>query len=69
MFPEMIELFSRKPDGFSLPEDAHLTPIPVDQELESLSAILLDEGYYEFIRQGKRMVEGLAILKPSTSLC
>lgn len=48
-FPYMIELFSRKPDGVLLNEPAHLTPIPVEDELESLSAILLNDDYYDYI--------------------
>lgn len=48
-FPEMIELFSRKPDAVLLYEPAHLTPIPVDAELASLSAILLSDDYYNYI--------------------
>lgn len=47
-YPKQIELFSRTPDGIVLPEDAHLTPIPMDEGLSSLSAILLDEGFYQF---------------------
>lgn len=47
-FPNQIELFSRIPDMISLPEDAHLTPIPVGEELSSFSAILLDDSYYHY---------------------
>ena len=42
----MIELFSRKPDAILLNEPAHLTPIPVEADLSSLSAILLSDDYY-----------------------
>jgi hypothetical protein len=64
LYPEMIELFSRKPDGFELPEHAHLTPLPVDEEVSSLSAILLDDAYYEFVRSGVQEIEGLSLLGP-----
>lgn len=47
-FPNQIELFARIPDMISLPEDAHLTPIPVGEELSSFSAILLDDSYYQY---------------------
>ena len=53
-FPYMLELFSRKPDALSIADDNHLTPIPINDEVASLSAILLDDGYYSFITQGKR---------------
>ena len=58
----MIELFSRKPDVLDLPNDAVLTPLPLDEELSSLSAILLDENYYNFIRTGIIKVDGIAVL-------
>jgi hypothetical protein len=47
-FPIMLELFSRKPDLLDLAEGSHLTPLPIDEEISSLSAILLDEDYYTF---------------------
>ena len=37
-FPYMIELFSRRPGTLELPEDAVLTPIPVEDDVISLSA-------------------------------
>jgi len=37
----------------------HLTPIPVDEAVASLSAILLDDAYYAFILAGRREVDGL----------
>ncbi|WP_345948980.1 hypothetical protein ABDD95_19220 [Mucilaginibacter sp. PAMB04274] len=47
-FPVVVELFSRKPDGIELPEDFHLTPVPTDEALSSLSAMLLHDEYYQF---------------------
>ncbi len=47
-FPKQIELFSKTPDIIDLNQDAHLTPIPVDEGLSNLSAILLNEDYYNF---------------------
>ena len=44
-FPQQIELFSRKPDLIELDLEMHLTPIPVDDDLSSLSAILLDDTF------------------------
>lgn len=58
-FPAMIELFCRAPEGIELAEGSHLTPIPVDEAVASLSAILLDDAYYEFILAGRREVDGL----------
>jgi hypothetical protein len=58
-YPVMLELFCRVPDGISLGPDAHLTPIPVSEAVASLSAILLDDDYYEFVIGGRRLVDGL----------
>jgi hypothetical protein len=61
-YPVMLELFSRKPDDLVLDDDIHLTPIPIDEDVSSLSAILLDEGYYDFLHQYKREIEGISIV-------
>jgi hypothetical protein len=47
-YPFQVELFSRVPDLLDLEEGTHLTPIPVDTEISSLSAILMDDDYYNF---------------------
>jgi hypothetical protein len=53
-FPVMLELFCRAPDGIHLAQGSHLTPIPLDEAVASLSAILLDNDYYAFIMGGRR---------------
>ncbi len=58
-FPAMIELFSRAPDSLRPIEIGHLTPIPFDEAVSSLSAILLDDDYYAFIMSGRRDLAGL----------
>ena len=61
-YPAMIELFTRKLDAIQLPEDAVLTPLPMDEDISSLSAILLDDDYYGFLKQGKVTVDGVTVL-------
>jgi hypothetical protein len=39
--------------------DAHLTPIPVDDDLSSLSAILLNDDYYHYIIEHSQIEDGL----------
>jgi hypothetical protein len=58
-YPAMLELFCRKPGGLQLADEASLTPIPMDEAVSSLSAILLDDDYSEFIMAGRRTVDGL----------
>ena len=49
-YPAMIELFTRKLDAIQLPEDAVLTPLPMDEDI------------YEFLKQGKVTVDGVTVL-------
>lgn len=55
----MLELFCRAPEGMKLAEGIHLTPIPVQEAVASLSAILFYDAYFEFIIAGRREVDGL----------
>lgn len=51
-YPFQVELFSRIPDLLDIEKAAHLTPIPVDdEELSSLSAILMNDDYYYYTLQ------------------
>ena len=61
-YPSMIELFSRRVEGITLPPDAVLTPLPIDDEISSLSAILLNDEYYSFLRNGVTVVDGIPVL-------
>ena len=61
-FPMMIELFTRRTDNIELPDTARLTPLPIDEDVSSLSAILLDDDYYDFLKYGTVQVDGLSIL-------
>lgn len=58
-YPFQIELFSRIPDLLDLDEGTHLTPIPVDTEISSLSAILMDDDYYNFTIQHSQLDNGI----------
>jgi hypothetical protein len=68
-FPKQIELFSREPDVIDLEDTAHLTPIPVEEGLSSLSAILLDEDYYHFTRNNSELRDGVHFAKAQTLIC
>lgn len=58
-FPHMLELFSRVPDGLSFVPPGHLTPIPIDEQISSLSAILLNDEYYQFVLAGRKSKYGM----------
>lgn len=61
-YPFMLELFSRVPDALQIAPGSHLTPLPMDEEVSSLSAILLEDDYYEFIRAGRTERDGLPLV-------
>ena len=61
-YPFMIELFTRKIDAISLPPEAVLMPLPMEEDVSSLSAILLDEDYYQLLRNGTTVIDGVTVL-------
>lgn len=62
-YPAMIELFSRKIETLLLDSEARLTPLPMEEEISSLSAILLNQEYYEFLKQGQMVIQGIPVLR------
>lgn len=60
-YPQMIELFSRTPDIQLLPE-ANLTPVHISDDVSSLSAILLNDDYYDFLLSGRQILDGFSVL-------
>lgn len=60
-YPYMLELFCRQPDGIELGDDATLTPIPIDEAVASLSAILMDDEAYAFLMAGRTELDGLRL--------
>lgn len=64
-YPDMLELFSRVPDVIEPIAGAYLTPIPVSEEVSSLSAILLDDAYYNFIHESRTIIDGLSVVEPT----
>jgi hypothetical protein len=64
-FPVMLELFSRSPDGLVLAEHQRAIPISFGEELLSLSALLLDDDYYDLVIGASRAEEGLSWVSAS----
>ena len=61
-YPYMIELFSRRPNGLQLPDDMAMTKVAVDDDLVSLSALLLDDEYYAAMQGSKTVIDGISIV-------
>ncbi len=57
-FPYMLELFARTPQFVDFVAGGRLTPIPFDEEVSSLSAIILHDEYYQFVIDGRQTKDG-----------
>jgi hypothetical protein len=68
-FPVQIELLSKYPDILGTPNDFHLTPIPIGEDILSLSAILMDEEYYIQTIHNSIIEDGIRIANPLSLLC
>lgn len=60
-YPKMIDLFSRN-ESLILPKESHIIPISISDEISSLSAILLNNDYYDFMISGKRIIDDISVL-------
>ncbi len=61
-FPVMLELLSRAPESLEPPEGYLFTKVSMDDDVSSLSAILLDETYYKFLHEHKTLENDLSIV-------
>lgn len=61
-YPVMVELFSRKPVDIELYAGQNIVPISVDNDISSLSAILMDDSYYNIVMQLRDIVDGLPVV-------
>jgi len=68
-FPFQIELFARNPDLLDFDEQSHLTPIPVDDDLTSLSAILMNDDYYHYMLEHSVLENGLHLANIEALIC
>lgn len=60
-YPVQIELFSRLPE-YHIEQAEGIIPIHIDDDVSSLSAIVLNDEYYNFMIQGRRVVDDAAVL-------
>jgi hypothetical protein len=61
-FPHMIELFARPPVALALPQSDRHVRLDVEDAIISLSALLLDAAYYDALKTGACLVDGVLIL-------
>ncbi|MBI5535614.1 MAG: hypothetical protein HY898_22985 [Deltaproteobacteria bacterium] len=61
-YPFMLELFSRAPGDLELSLGQKIVPVAVDASFVSLSAILMDEGYYELVVATRYEADGVPMV-------
>lgn len=61
-YPKVIELLSRKSFELNRQFRLHITPIHIDENIRSLSAIVLNDDYYHLIRENRVLVRGISVL-------
>ena len=68
-FPKIVEIFSRNENEIGLRGKQYIIPIQNDEETQ-LSAILLDEEYFELIRKNAVKTEkGFSVINPYVNIC
>jgi hypothetical protein len=61
-YPFMLELFSRAPEGIDLFAGQEIVPVPLEEAVASLSAILMEKGYYELVMDNRYDADGLSLV-------
>ena len=60
-FPSMIEILSALPGLFCDLEDFDVLPMALEEEIISLSAIILNQDYYDFLVNLKTEIDGIML--------
>ncbi len=69
-FPEIIELFARNEQQLNLDDGQYTIPIVESNEVDKLSAILLDEEYFGLIKNNCIKSDlGYSIISPLVTIC
>lgn len=64
-YPEMIELLSRHPDILGEPKGLAIEPLPISDDVSSLSAIIMDDDFYHFTISHSRLTDGIRHADPA----
>lgn len=63
-YPEMIELLSRHPDVLGSPKGLVVEPLPISEDVSSLSAIIMDDDFYHFTISNSIVTDGIRHASP-----
>lgn len=65
-FPHQLEFLSKKADFFDSSVLSNITPTKLSDGVSSLSAIILDDEYYDLIRKNKIIIKDIPIITVNT---
>ena len=68
-YPVKIELLSHHSDILGEPSGFHIEPIPLSEDLSSLSAIMMDDDNYELTVANSEEQDGVRIATSTTLIC
>ena len=68
-YPVKIELLSRHSELLGEPSGFHLEPIPVGEDISSLSAIMMDEAYYNLTIENSYIKDSVRYASPLALIC
>lgn len=68
-YPEMIELLSRHPDILGEPSNLVIEPLPIDGDVSSLSAIIMDDDFYHFTIKHSKLTDGVRHADSAALVC
>jgi len=63
-YPQMIELLSRHPEVLGQPKDLVIEPLIISDDVSSLSAIIMDDEFYNFTITNSVMTDGIRHASP-----
>ena len=63
-YPEMIELLSRHPDVLGEPKGLIIEPLPLSDDISSLSAIIMDDDFYHFTIENSVLTDDIRHASP-----
>lgn len=64
-YPVMIELLSRHPDILGEPKGLVIEPLPIGDDISSLSAIIMEDDFYNFTITHSRLTDGIRHADPA----
>lgn len=68
-FPFQLELLCKKPEVIQIPEGRNVTPLPPGEDISHLSAMVINDAYYELTLKHSHVMDSVRIAKPEALIC